>query len=211
MNANKKLKAAEVVIFNNEHFNDKNMNRVGSAKDTELLQKTFSKLKCDVKTIKDATLKEIRNTMNKLEKKNYEDRSALVLVILTHGQDYDLISEIIDPILRNGTLNDKPKILFIQACKGEKEVDILEAQSIPSLPSDVLMCFSTFEGFVSYRNEDGTHFIKALCETLRSRPSVDIQTNMEHVRILVKNSTRGAQVPSISSTMSSDYVFGDYV
>lgn len=67
MNANKKLKAAEVVIFNNERFNDKNMNRVGSAKDTELLQKTFSKLKCDVKTIKDATLKEIRNTMNKCE------------------------------------------------------------------------------------------------------------------------------------------------
>lgn len=75
-----------------------------------------------------------------MEKKNYEDRSALVLVILTHGhrynslfakdKDYDLISEIIDPILRNGTLNDKPKILFIQACKGEKEVDILEAQSV---------------------------------------------------------------------------------
>lgn len=63
-----------------------------------------------------------------MESKNFEDCSALVLVMPSHGQRYDKLSamdgeynlddDIIFPIIRNPTLQYKPKILFVQACKG---------------------------------------------------------------------------------------------
>lgn len=62
----KKLKPAEVIIFNNESF-DKNEFRSGSAKDVEALEKTFGTLKCKVKTMKDLTVNDIRNTVEKCE------------------------------------------------------------------------------------------------------------------------------------------------
>lgn len=156
-----------------------------------------------------------------VEQKNLKDHSAIVVVILSHGQrhetiaaydgTYDLNSDIIHPISRNNTLNGKPKILFIQACKGVREVTILkgmviklssleqilsliqkfaQVSSFPDLPCNVLKCFSSYEGFVSYRWKDGTPFVRQLCETLEESPHVDIVTNMDRVRLLVMQSTK---------------------
>ncbi|KRG05451.1 caspase isoform X2 [Drosophila mojavensis] len=225
MNTNKKtLRPAEVVIFNHEHFNNNNNEfRSGSAKDVELLQTTFKKLKCGVTIIQDATVKQVRSTVKLLEQKNLEDHSALVVVILSHGQrhetiaaydgTYDLNSDIIHPISRNNTLNGKPKILFIQACKGVREVTILKGMvsSFPDLPCNVLKCFSSYEGFVSYRWKDGTPFVRQLCETLEESPHVDIVTNMDRVRLLVMQSTNNAQVPSVTHSLRTKYAFGDYI
>lgn len=75
-----------------------------------------------------------------MEQKNLEDRSALVLVILSHGQRYESIAakdgnyklddDIVFPILRNQSLDDKPKILFVQACKGSREMGKFKTDAI---------------------------------------------------------------------------------
>lgn len=67
-----------------------------------------------------------------METKNFEDHSALVLVMLSHGQrndtlaakdgEYKLDDDVIFPLVRNRTLQNKPKILFVQACKGAREI-----------------------------------------------------------------------------------------
>ncbi|XP_017960008.1 mucin-5AC [Drosophila navojoa] len=220
----KKLKPAEVIIFNNERFDNSNEFRSGSAKDVESLEKTFGTLlKCKVKTVTNPTVNDIRNTVEKLEQKSFEDRSALVLVILSHGQryetiaakdgDYKLDDDIIFPILRNQTLTNKPKILFVQACKGSRELGKFKTDAIKphGNPSEILKCYSTYEGYVSYRLDTGTPFIQILCDTLKTKPNVDIEAIMKDVMNLVKSYTQGSQVPSVTSTMTTKYVFGDYV
>ncbi|XP_064536598.1 uncharacterized protein Damm [Drosophila montana] len=220
----KKLKPAVVVIFNQEKFNNPNNEfRLGSSEDVKSLDKTFRALKCKVQIITDATLSELKNTVRKLEQKNMEDRSALVLVILSHGQRNESVAvkdgeikiddDVIFPILRNRTLHEKPKILFVQACKGymkpgEFKTDAMQPHGSPS---EILKCYSTYEGYLSYRLNTGTPFIQSLCDTLSSKPEVDIETNMKDVIRLVKSYTSDAQVPSVTSTMTTKYAFGDYV
>ncbi|XP_034477855.1 mucin-3A [Drosophila innubila] len=218
----KKLKPAEVVIFNHEKFDNQNEFRVGSAEDVKALEKTFKALKCNVKIIPNATLDEVRSNVRKLEQKNFSDRSALVLVMLSHGQRYDTLAardgdyklddDIIFPIVRNRTLQDKPKILFVQACKGSREIGAFKTDSAQphGVPSEILKCYSTYEGYVSYRHDDGTPFIRSLCDTLKAKPHVDIATIMEEVRCLVKTYTQDAQIPTVTTTLTTKYVFGDY-
>ncbi|XP_034102934.1 mucin-5AC [Drosophila albomicans] len=218
----KKLKAAEVVIFNHEKFDNQNEFREGSAEDVKVLEKTFKALKCSVKIITNATLDEVKSNIRKLEQKNFSERSALVLVLLSHGQrndtlaardgDYRIDDDVIFPIVRNRTLQNKPKILFVQACKGSREIGTFKTDSAQphGSPSEILKCYSTYEGYVSYRYDDGTPFIKILCETLSNKPKVDIATIMEEVRLLVKTYTKDAQIPTVTTSLTTKYVFGDY-
>ncbi|KAL7735851.1 hypothetical protein ACLKA6_017849 [Drosophila palustris] len=219
----KKLKPAEVVIFNHEKFDNKNNEyRTGSSEDVKALEKTFKALKCNVKIVLNATVDEVRSNVRKLEQKNFSDRSALVLVMLSHGHRYDTLAardgdyklddDIIFPIVRNRTLQNKPKILFVQACKGSREIGSFKTDSAQphGVPSEILKCYSTYEGYVSYRHDDGTPFIRSLCATLKAKPNVDIATIMEEVRCLVKTYTQDAQIPTVTTTLTTKYVFGDY-
>jgi len=138
-----------------------------------------------------------------VETKDFEDKSALVLVMLSHGtrhdriaakdNDYSLDYDVLFPILRNRTLRDKPKLLFVQACKGANELGgfMTDAAQPNGSPNEILKCYSTYEGYVSYRTEDGTPFIQSLCEALnRTGKTSDIDTIMTNVRRVVKMQTR---------------------
>ncbi|KAH8367199.1 hypothetical protein KR084_007895 [Drosophila pseudotakahashii] len=219
-----KLKPARVYIFNHERFDSKNEFRTGSSQDVKVLRSTFEQLKCKVEIITDATLATIKRTVRMLETKDFEDKSALVLVMLSHGtrhdrlaardDDYSLDYDILFPILRNRTLKDKPKLLFVQACKGANELGgfMTDAAQPNGSPNEILKCYSTYEGYVSYRTEDGTPFIQTLCEALnRTGKTSDIDTIMTNVRRVVKMQTKDGQIPSVTSTLTSKYVFGDYI
>ncbi|EDW89810.1 cell death protein 3 isoform X1 [Drosophila yakuba] len=219
-----KLKPARVYIFNHERFDNKNEFRKGSVQDVKVLRATFEQLKCKVEVITDATLATIKKTVRMLETKDFEDKSALVLVMLSHGtrhdrlaakdDDYSLDYDVVFPILRNRTLKDKPKLLFVQACKGANELGgfMTDAAQPNGSPNEILKCYSTYEGYVSYRTEDGTPFIQTLCEALnRSGKTSDIDTIMTTVRRVVKMQTKDGQIPSVTSTLTSKYVFGDYI
>ncbi|KAH8418569.1 hypothetical protein KR222_002215 [Zaprionus bogoriensis] len=217
----KKLKPAEVIIFNSEKF-DANDFRKGSAEDVKALNDTFKELKCKVQVIQNPTVADVKSAVRKLELRNFDDRSALVVVIMTHGQrndtlaakdgEYKLDDHVIFPIVRNRSLQNKPKILFVQACKGAREIGGFNTDSVQphGIPSEILKCYSTYEGYVSYRHDEGTPFIQMLCEILRKKPNVDIATIMEEVRCLVKTYTKDGQIPSVTTTLTSKYVFGDY-
>ncbi|KMY91683.1 uncharacterized serine-rich protein C215.13 [Drosophila simulans] len=219
-----KLKPARVYIFNHERFDNKNEFRKGSAQDVKVLRATFEQLKCKVEVITDATLATIKRTVQMLETKDFKDKSALVLVILSHGSRHDQIAakdddysvdyDMVFPILRNKTLKDKPKLLFVQACKGERELGgfMTDAAQPNGSPNEILKCYSTYEGYVSFRTEEGTPFIQTLCEALnRSGKTSDIDTIMTNVRRVVKIQTKDRQIPSVTSTLTSKYVFGDYI
>ncbi|XP_068145985.1 mucin-5AC [Drosophila tropicalis] len=222
--AKKKLKPARVYIFNHEKFDTENEFRVGSAQDVKSLRKVFEQLKCKVEVITNGTVATVRSTIKMLESKRFEEQSALVIVILTHGRrhdklaardsDYSLDDDVIFPILRNRTLLDKPKLIFVQACKGsmEKGGFKTDAAQPHGAPNEIYKCYSTYEGYVSFRTEDGTPFIQTLCEALeRSGKTKDIDSIMTDVRVVVKQATQDGQIPSVTSTLTSKYVFGDYL
>ncbi|KAH8373089.1 hypothetical protein KR009_011630 [Drosophila setifemur] len=222
--AKSKMKPARVYIFNNERFDTKNEFRAGSAQDVKALCSSFEQLKCKVEVITDATLATLKKTVRMLETKDFLDKSALVLVVLSHGtrydrlaakdDDYSLDDDVLFPILRNRTLKDKPKLLFVQACKGANELGGFMTDAIQpnGSPNEILKCYSTYEGYVSFRREDGTPFIQTLCEALnRSGRTSDIDAIMMNVRRVVKTQTKDGQIPSVTSTLTSKYVFGNYM
>lgn len=95
-----------------------------------------------------------------VQNKDFSDHACLVIVILSHGTrheeiaakdgHYSIDDHVLFPILRNSTLNDKPKLFFIQACKGSMESNGYFKDAIPFSPpgsaNEILKCYSTFEG-----------------------------------------------------------------
>ena len=95
-----------------------------------------------------------------VQSKDFRENACLVIVILSHGArheeiaakdgHYSIDDHILFPILRNPTLNDKPKLFFIQACKGSMETNGYYTDAVPFYPhgsaNEILKCYSTFEG-----------------------------------------------------------------
>lgn len=65
---------------------------------------------------------------------------------------YSIDDDVLFPMVRNDTLRGKPKIILVQACKGDKEIEIFtdSVRSSPGgNPDEILKFYSTFEGKVS--------------------------------------------------------------
>lgn len=122
---------------------------------------------------------------------------SLVIAMLTHGDSdgllftydsYIMVDELWKPFTADKcpTLAGKPKLLFLQACKGKmvdpgafvevklqpKEMALssrsanfkTETFVIPTT-ADILVFYSTAEGYPSFRcTENGSWFIQTLCE-----------------------------------------------
>ncbi|XP_048056545.1 caspase-8-like [Megalobrama amblycephala] len=182
------------VIINNVNF--KNMSeRRGSDEDQKYLTRVFRWLGFVVVEHRNKTAAEMKNLLEELGKT--VDGDCFVCCVLSHGvqegvcgSDDGVVSvdEIREPF--NGitckNLAGKPKLFFIQACRGRKHQDPVEVQAdapedgasamevdgddfditIPS-ESDFLIARSTTDGHVSFRNQkEGSWFIQSLCRNL---------------------------------------------
>lgn len=88
---------------------------------------------------------------------NFEKSSCIVVVILSEGQRNDKIEakddlysiddDIVLPLLKNKTLQGKPKIFIIQASRGDMEISVkTDGVSYGGNPSEVIKLYSSFEG-----------------------------------------------------------------
>ncbi|KAH8280489.1 hypothetical protein KR018_008599, partial [Drosophila ironensis] len=167
---------ASVCIINHEKFGDRELDRHGSSMDVEALKQSFKKLGCPVELKSNPILSQVTSIVENLAAFDFTDISALVLVILSHGdrnekimacdnKPYDLNENVLHPLFQNETLKGKPKILIVQACKGTWVADG-NAKSKRD-PSEYIICYSTSEGFFSYRDKkDGTKFIQTFCKSM---------------------------------------------
>ena len=168
-------------------------NRLGSEKDVQALQKLFEALDFKVKTERNIGKQKI---LEVLDNTCHEDHSAydcFVLCLMSHGKEgifYGADGETVPletvcDLFSNSncrTLKGKPKLIFIQACRGhEKEKGVVKDSPnspVPiaatvtadndeeatdrgwnfSLPptisdhADILMAYSTVSGYASFRN-----------------------------------------------------------
>ncbi|XP_054014572.1 caspase-1-like [Hylaeus anthracinus] len=222
----------KAIIFNHVNF-QKMTARKGSEKDCNDLTQTLSRFGFEVHTYPDPSVKKITSTLKSVAEEDHTDADCLVVVAMSHGQSgylhaYDdmysvemlwgsFIAE------KCPTLIGKPKLFFIQACRGSQldagatimhETDSIDTYTIPSY-ADIMVAYSTYDGFFSWRNPDtGSWFIQALCYELNlNGDKRDLGTLMTFVnrRVAIeyesyvpqdKNLHKKRQIPSVVSMLT---------
>ncbi|KAF5880680.1 caspase-8-like isoform X1, partial [Clarias magur] len=193
------------VIINNVKFSPPHKNRFGSDSDKDALKDVFQWLGFTVDVHEDQSGDQMRKLL-KTYSQNDHNGDCFVCCILSHGSsdgvygtDGAIISkdDIFGPFSGNScpSLISKPKVFFIQACRGkesqplvtvqsdsyndeEMEVEAemeeeaeMDADQMATLPadSDFLVARSTVKGYVSLRETiSGSWFIQSLCQQLRN-------------------------------------------
>lgn len=233
------------LVFNHDEFQMDNMTpRPGSGADVKNLEAAFYALGFEVSVYTNPEFREITEILSNLSQEDHSDADCLVITVLTHGLGerylwaYDMpyfVEKLWLPFTADKcrTLAGKPKIFFIQACRGTKldggvrlvsrantETDAgVNAYKIPSY-ADFLIAYSTVEGFYSWRHpENGTWFIQCLCQELAdsgtkldllsimTRVSRRVALDMESYNDLLSWQHQQKQVPSINSMLIRDVIF----
>lgn len=232
------------LIFNNVYF-DKMTIRKGSDKDCDDLTRALGNLDFEVRIHKDPSLQTISNILRETAAEDHTDADCLIVAVMSHGESTLLYSADsfypVDMLWTNFTadkcvtLAGKPKLFFIQACRGNQfddgvtavgeprigtyqTVDVTDSRTdsytIPTF-SDILVAYSTQDGFYSWRNpDDGSWFIQAICEEFnihgRTRDLLTLMTfvnrrvaiNYQSFVPHLKNSHEKKQIPSIVSMLT---------
>uniref|UniRef100_A0A3Q1FKX0 Caspase-8 n=1 Tax=Acanthochromis polyacanthus TaxID=80966 RepID=A0A3Q1FKX0_9TELE len=118
------------VVINNEDFPGTGLSsRKGTQEDAKTLNKVFTDFGFDVKIRNNLTASDMRAEMQKLGERNFMNDDALVVCVLSHGENECVYGTDEQPVLlrdltlpfksgRAPTLAGKPKLFFIQACQG---------------------------------------------------------------------------------------------
>ena len=102
---------------------------------------------------------EIKSFISKISKDDYTESDCIVLFILSHGNDKgEIIGNdnkllklewIIQKLQDIQTLHGKPKLIFVQACRGEEEEQPVEVE-MKTAGSKVILKAQKSDTFVYY-------------------------------------------------------------
>lgn len=180
-----KITNGYVLIIHNIKFStSSHSDRYGSEEDVEAIKEfcAIAGLKIDsrLKT-ENLTATEIDGVCQESAKNDFSDYDSLVCFILSHGNENGIIGtdgttieveKIVSKFIQNKSLIDKPKVFFVQACRGSGRVQadgdsVTKRLQLPA-SSDTVIAYSTIKGCISYRLLDkGTWFIQTLIEQLK--------------------------------------------
>lgn len=193
------------LIINNEVFDQHSEAdevlrvREGSEKDVKALERLFEALHFVVRTERDIGGERIKKVLDDVSNENHSACDCFVLWLMSHGREGQfygsdgeiVLIETVRDFFSNArcpTLKGKPKLLFIQACRGDQKEVGVEADSPygsnqrpttnfvsnlnfrESMPdhADILMAYSTVSGYTSFRNPcDGSRFVQCIVEVFR--------------------------------------------
>ena len=147
-------------IVNNVNFDNPSLpTRTGSDEDARKMEELFGDfLKFEVKQERNVSKDYFLHILHKLQNVNHESCSAFVLVLLSHGDrggvvyctDGDLITikEISEYFTATNcpTLSGKPKLFFIQSCRGEQVNEVVETKWEPQSYNIVSMSTGIKDG-----------------------------------------------------------------
>lgn len=232
-------KIGHCVIINNKNF-DRNtgMNqRNGTDVDAGNAMNVFRKLGYAVKVYNDQTVTQIIQVLTAVAHDDHSRCASFVCVMLSHGDDgvffgTDKAVELksLTSLFRGDrcpSLVGKPKLFFIQACRGTELDPGVEADSSSSsdgpvripVEADFLYAYSTVPGYYSWRNTmTGSWFIQSLCEMIakygKELELMQIMTRVNHKVALDFESTSNMpdfdakkQIPCIVSMLTKEMYF----
>ncbi|XP_063074682.1 caspase-3a [Engraulis encrasicolus] len=172
------------IIINNKNFDrSTGMNvRNGTDVDAGNVMKVFGKLGYKVKVFNDQSVDQILQILTAVARDDHSRCASLVCVLLSHGDegvffgtDRSIELKTLTSLFRGDrctSLVGKPKLFFIQACRGTDLDGGVEEDSSPDsspqripVEADFLYAFSTAPGYYSWRNTTtGSWFIQSLCD-----------------------------------------------
>ncbi|XP_018021912.1 caspase-1-like isoform X1 [Hyalella azteca] len=241
----------DCIIFSHDKYDSKMHlgQRDTSSADAKLCQKTFQKLGFEVQIHNNLKKKDLLDILQKESERDHSDCDALVVVFMSHGENlkgleylcaYDdkfRTTKLWEPFTGDKcpTLAGKPKLFFIQACRGDKidkgvglrvttdSIAFTAEEYVVPAHADLLVMWGSFEGLFSFRSSRGgingsvfLHFLSlALKEEGTSTPLMDILIKVTRRVALDFESKVGAghvldcnkQVPHISSTLTRKLLF----
>ncbi|NXE60987.1 CASP3 protein, partial [Calcarius ornatus] len=205
----------ECVIINNKNFqpHTRMSSRSGTDADAASVREVFMNLGYKVKVNNDLSCGNIFKLLKKVSEEDHSKRSSFVCVLLSHGDegliygtDGPLELKALTSLFRGDrcrSLAGKPKLFFIQACRGTELDAGIETdsgseetmcQKIP-VEADFLYAYSTAPGYYSWRNAlQGSWFIQSLCEMLRKHAG-----KLELMQILTRVNRKVAEYESCST------------
>uniref|UniRef100_A0A8C6TP25 Caspase-3 n=1 Tax=Neogobius melanostomus TaxID=47308 RepID=A0A8C6TP25_9GOBI len=152
------------LLINNKNFHPETGQavRTGTDVDAAAVKKTFVNLGYKMMMCQDLTVKEMREKLQSVAQEDHSKRASFVCVILSHGDEGVIFGtdgfEKLDVLTRYfkgdkcKTLVGKPKLFFIQACRGldfddgtDIESDAVAEDRIP-VEADFLYAYSTSPG-----------------------------------------------------------------
>ncbi|XP_076278397.1 caspase-1-like isoform X2 [Lasioglossum baleicum] len=229
------------LIFNHIHFK-KMSTRNGSIKDCKDLTRSLNKLGFEIREYVDCTVQAAVSILKTTAAEDHTDADCLIVVTMSHGESgLVYAADTLYPVDmlwapftgdRCSTLVGKPKLFFIQACRGARldsgvqmrvthDTDGTDVQYRIPAQADIMIAYSTYDGFYSWRNPDsGAWFIQALCEELnqngRTRDLLTIMTFVNR-RVAIQYQSfvphdehfhQKKQIPSIVSMLTRLVYFG---
>ncbi|XP_021933181.1 caspase-1-like isoform X2 [Zootermopsis nevadensis] len=233
-------KRGVALILNHQEFADVAPRR-GSSRDCENLCAELEKLGFETRVHQDLTYIALSAVLTE----TLEDHSTadcIMVIAMTHGDSGYLHSR--DTVYHTQelwlhftgdmcpTLVGKPKIFFIQACRGTMvdsgvSVDVTDSYTtsyVLPTQADILIAYSTVDGtdgYYSWRNpRSGSWFIQALCHELQTHGRTrDLLTLLTFVcrRVAIdyqstvpgdENMDRKKQIPVITSMLTRLVYFG---
>ncbi|XP_061757506.1 caspase-3-like [Nerophis ophidion] len=228
------------LIINNKNFHrsTKMSTRKGTDVDAKLAFQTFAEFGYSVQVVNDQTVKQMKSLMLSTSQEDHSNSASFVCVLLSHGDEgviygtdgFEQLEILTKPFKgdRCRSLVGKPKLFFIQACRGsmlddgaELQADSVEEQNSERIPveADFLYAYSTAPGYYSWRNtQNGSWFMQALCNMLQHhRGELELMQIMTRVNNTVARHfesdcnlpgfTGKKQIPCIVSMLTKELYF----
>ncbi|XP_068445434.1 caspase-3a [Clinocottus analis] len=193
----------QCIIINNKNFDRRTgMNqRNGTDVDAANAMKVFGKLGYQVKVYNDQSVEQMKQVLISVSKEDHSCSASFVCVLLSHGDegvffgtDGSVELKYLTSLFRGDrckSLVGKPKLFFIQACRGTDLDAGIEADSgddgttrIP-VEADFLYAFSTAPGYYSWRNTmTGSWFMQSLCDMI-SKYGKELE--LQHIMLRVNH------------------------
>jgi hypothetical protein len=129
-------KRGVALVINIRSYNpnpNKLQERKWSAKDVENLKKTLNYLEFQVVLCENFTKSQIEQVMQEQASIDYSESDCFLCVVMSHGNEDKIVAsdneelsfeEIMAPIKSCPSLENKPKLFFFQACRGDNEITI---------------------------------------------------------------------------------------
>ena len=181
------------VIINNKKFGIYKEDRLGTERDEENLRITFQYLGYDVEIYRDCKAGEMKAIFKALQGRDFSKHDSFVCCILSHGEDrkifgtdgnkVDLDDDIASLFKANNCpgLGGKPKMFFIQACRGvvptkavaqgDSGYVVSDGTTVtrPKM-ADFFFGFASSPGYEALRDtKEGSWYISELCDVFCSR------------------------------------------
>ena len=212
-----------IVIFNNS-FNNTDFERKGSENDVSRLIDVFEDVNFKIEAHFDLKATMLRKLIKEYGQRDYSDKGCFICVIMSHGSNGKIkssdnqdinITEFFDPFKTNMSLKGKPKLFFIQACRGENESsnhdgseqlerdsEELEEDSVSSkihFEADFLFGNATVKGYYALRDvNSGSLYIQKLCDVICQYPEEEISQLLTRVNNLAN---RKIMMPNFKSQL----------